>query len=71
MRQSGSMCGLRIRWASVTSRMLLFVDMEMMKISTAKSVMTCGGPCRNICDVGKDTAPREITQQDSTSCNSK
>jgi len=45
---SGSVCGLGIAWASETPRtrhpFVVIVDREMVKISTAKSPTTRGGP---------------------------
>jgi len=71
IHQSGSMCSLCIGWVSVTSRTCLFMNMEMVKISTVKLAMTHGGPRRNRRNAGEDAAPCGITQQDSTSWNSK
>jgi len=42
--------------------MHLFMDMETVKISRAKSAMTCGGLHRNRYDADEDATPWEITR---------
>ena len=48
VRQSGGVCGLGVGWVSATSTTHLFVDIETVKINTAKSAMTRGGLRRGV-----------------------
>jgi len=58
--QSSGVCGFGIGWwESATSRMQLFMHMEMWKISTSKSAMRRGRPRRHRCE---DAALWEMTE---------